>query len=76
MAACAPVLGGRIERTYPRDLYPLSTGSRFGEPLAEFFRAVAADREPPVSAAANLNTLAAVLACCESAETGRAVEVR
>jgi predicted dehydrogenase len=75
LAAYAPVLGGRVERTYARDLYPLSTGSRFGPPLSAFFRALVAGEPAPVSVRDNLNTLAAVLAACESAETGRPVAV-
>jgi predicted dehydrogenase len=67
--------GGRYEHQFPAELYNMWTHVTYDKPLSAYYRAFAAGREPPVSGADNLNTLAAVLAAYESAETGQAVDV-
>lgn len=71
----SPGSGGHSEITFPSELYGASTNPTFDRPLRGFFEALDAGRDVPVSAADNLNTLAAVLAAYESAETGQVVEV-
>lgn len=67
--------GGRYEHQFPQELYNMWTHVTYDKPLSAYYRAFAAGREAPVSGADNLNTLAAVLAAYESAETGQAVDV-
>ncbi|MHB1004781.1 MAG: Gfo/Idh/MocA family protein [Chloroflexota bacterium] len=68
--------GGRMEHTYPEDLYSISTNIRFTEPIRAFYRAIGKGHDAPVTGRNNLNTLAAVLAAYESVETGQAVDVQ
>jgi predicted dehydrogenase len=75
MAMYSGAFGGRYEHEFPRELYNMWTHVTYDKPLSAYYKAFAAGREPPVSGANNLNTLAAVLAAYESAETGQAVDV-
>jgi predicted dehydrogenase len=71
----SPGSGGHSEITFSSDLYSPSTNQTFDRPLHGFFKALETGQDLPVSAADNLNTLAAVLAAYESAETAQAVDV-
>ncbi len=71
----SPGSGGYSEISFPSDLYSASTNQTFDRPLRGFFEALESGRDVPVSAADNLNTLAAVLAAYESTETEQAVDV-
>ena len=71
----SPGSGGLSEITFPSELYSASTNQTFDRPLRAFFSALDAGRDVPVSAADNLNTLAAVLAAYESTETNQVIDV-
>jgi predicted dehydrogenase len=67
--------GGHYEEAYPSSDFSLWTHVPYSKPLSAYYGALRAGKEFPVSGKDNLNTLAAVLAAYESAETGRAVDV-
>lgn len=67
--------GGHVDYTYPAEMYGLSTNAGFDKPLDAFYMALQSGDPLPVSASDNLNTLGAVLAAYESAETGNAVSL-
>ena len=68
--------GGFAERTWPTELYGLSTNISFGTPLSAYFASFLKRGVFPVTGADNLNTLAAVVAAYESAARGEPVDVQ
>jgi predicted dehydrogenase len=67
--------GGFAERTWPTELYGLSTNISFGTPLGAYFAMFDKRGVFPVSGADNLNTLGAIVAAYASAESGQPVQV-
>jgi predicted dehydrogenase len=67
--------GGYAERTWPTELYGLSTNISFATPLSAYYASFERRGVFPVSGADNLNTLGAILAAYESAESGQPVDV-
>jgi predicted dehydrogenase len=67
--------GGWYIQKYGPEHYSPSSNVSFTAPVRDFYRAIIAGKQPPVTARDNLNTLATTLAAYRSVETGEVVKI-
>jgi predicted dehydrogenase len=71
----SPAAGGHLHKQYSPDLYGGGTNVLFGAPLRAYYAAWERGEPFPVTGRSNLNSLAATLACYESAKTRSVVDL-